>query len=438
MHWNQLTIIQLAILLPLLCQITGLLFTVSIDAYIDDKQRRILRLISLLLLGLIVENYLDMILGAQETLSPYRVLVSIYGYSVRPLLLVLSFYIFDSDRNYRNMWILTGLNAVVNLTALFSGVCFYFTEDNHYHGGPLSRFCLVISLIMLTYFVYLSMQKKQLGGKPAGFIPIFNVILIIVGIFLDFSVEFELQPVTFLTIAMINCSLFSYIWLHLQFVAEHEDALMAEQRVQIMMTQIQPHFLYNTLSTIQSLCELDPGKAAEVTANFGMYLRQNLDSLGQSGLISIQKELEHTKIYTEIEKVRFPYIHVEFDVPDVTFHLPALTIQPLVENAIRHGGWDKKDGHIRVTVKEEAGVHEITIQDDGKGFEASQLKNMGGEHIGIRNVKERIEQLCGGTLSVNSAVGEGTNVTIRIPEEERASRLDKTGNNAPENGGTKA
>ena len=200
---------------------------------------------------------------------------------------------------------------------------------------------------------------------------------------------------------------------------EHERALRAEQRIQIMMTQIQPHFLYNTIATIRALCRRDAEKAGEVAEKFGDYLWQNLDSLNIVGLIPFQKELEHTKIYAEIEMVRFDTIRVEYDIRDDRFKLPPLTLQPLVENAIRHGVRIREEGIVRVSTRQAEACHEIVVWDNGTGFDVNKIDAAEGSHIGIRNVRERIEGMCGGTLKVESTIGEGTTVTMTIPIQEK-------------------
>ena len=193
---------------------------------------------------------------------------------------------------------------------------------------------------------------------------------------------------------------------------------MAEQRIQIMMTQIQPHFLYNTLSTIQALCAIDPAKAVEITGKFSSYLRQNLNTLEFPGMISFEKELEHTRSYADIEMVRFPNIRVEYAIEDSGFSVPPLTVQPIVENAIRHGVRIREEGIIRVSAYQTEEGHEILISDNGVGFDVQTLGQNEGTHIGLKNVQERIETMCGGSVKVESRIDEGTRVTIFIPESE--------------------
>ena len=248
--------------------------------------------------------------------------------------------------------------------------------------------------------------------------PLFVTLLILGACGMDFFSSKDTQPVQYLTIAVVTACVCFYIWLHLQFVREHEAALKAEQRIRIMVSQIQPHFLFNTLTTIQALTDIDPEKASEVIQKFAVYLRQNIDSLNRESLIPVKKEIEHTRIYSEIEEVRFPSIRISYEIGDDDFLLPPLTIQPMVENAIRHGVRGKKDGWVRISTFKDGTDHVITVRDNGKGFDVDQMiqETQKGDHIGVKNVRDRVIDMTGGTFSVESTVGEGTSITIRIPE----------------------
>jgi two-component sensor histidine kinase len=312
-------------------------------------------------------------------------------------------------------WILVAVNALVYMTSLFSHLCFWIDESNHYQPGPLRNFCLFVSIALLVYMLYLSVHEHQRTQFLEPVIPTLTVVMILVSIWMDGQASEGRQPIAYLTIAMSFSCVFYYIWLHLQFVREHEEDLQARQRIRIMMSQIQPHFLYNTLSTIQALCMTDPEKAADVTGKFSSYLRRNLASLQEPGLIPFWKELEHTKAYAAIEEIRFPNIRVTYEIEDSGFSVPPLTVQPMVENAIRHGVRIRDDGLVTVATRKTDAGHEITIRDNGKGFDVRLIERADGTHIGIRNVRARVEQICGGTLTVESAPDRGVTVTIRLP-----------------------
>lgn len=409
------------VLLPLLLQLIGLTFAVLIDPYIRKKHKSVMLLIVAAVFGLIVQNLLGYLLDTGGAHPFARTVVDIWGYSVRPLIIVLFYYIVGKGKSYRPAWILTGLNLAIHLTALFSGVCFRIDENNHFMRGPLGYSCHIVSALLLAHLVYLSVKEYARVRKREAVIPLSNAVIVVAAVLVDTFVDNRSLPISYLTVAVVSSCVFYYVWLHLQFVREHEKALMAEQRIQIMMSQIQPHFLYNTLSTIQALCKLDPEKAFVTTEKFGTYLRQNIDSLSQPNLIPVKKELEHVRIYAEIEELRFPSVRVEYDTPDLDFPIPALTIQPLVENAIRHGVRIRKEGVVTVSTRKTPAGHEITVRDNGKGFDVNAAQEDGGSHIGLRNVRERVEQMCGGTLTIESAPDRGTVVTIRLPQRTEAA-----------------
>ena len=195
------------------------------------------------------------------------------------------------------------------------------------------------------------------------------------------------------------------------------NAQLAESRVSTMMSQIRPHFIYNTLGSIEQLCELDPPKAGELVHNFAKYLRGNFGELDNPKPILMSQEMEHVHHYISIESVRFPDMTFSFEMRSEDFSLPALTVQPIVENAIKHGLMKlQKGGSIRVISYETDTDYCICVEDDGVGFDTSKLLDE-KNHIGIRNIRDRLEVMVGGTLEIESTLGVGTKVLITIPKE---------------------
>ena len=393
----------------------GLAVTILNDPYIRHRPKRALLLIIVLCISLIIQNYIDDMLAAGQTKWLERTLATIYGYAIRPAIIVLVYPILAPKKRFLTAWILVAVNALVYMTSLFSRLCFWIDESNHWHPGPLRYFCLYVSIALLVNMLYLSVHEHRHAHFLEPVIPVMTVVMILVSIWMDGQASEGRQPISYLTIAMSFSCVFYYIWLHLQFVREHEEDLKAQQRIKIMMSQIQPHFLYNTLSTIQVLCHTDPEKAADITGNFSSYLRRNLSSLDEPGLIPFQKELEHTQTYVKIEETRFPNIHVNYDIQDSDFSLPPLTLQPMVENAIRHGVRIRDEGIVEVITRKQNGFHELLIRDNGVGFDTAKYEASDKSHVGLRNVRERIERMCAGTLTVDSRIDEGTTVIIRIP-----------------------
>lgn len=195
------------------------------------------------------------------------------------------------------------------------------------------------------------------------------------------------------------------------------NAQLTESRISTMMSQIRPHFIYNTLGSIEQLCSIDPPKAGELVHNFAKYLRGNFRELDNPRPILMSQEMEHVHHYINIENVRFPDMTFSFEMDSVDFHIPALTIQPIVENAIKHGLMKlPKGGTIRVVSYETDTHYCVSVEDDGAGFDTSELLDE-RKHVGIRNIRERLKAMVDGTLEIESKVGTGTKVLITIPKE---------------------
>ncbi|MBR5903635.1 MAG: histidine kinase [Clostridia bacterium] len=195
------------------------------------------------------------------------------------------------------------------------------------------------------------------------------------------------------------------------------NAQLAQSRISTMMSQIRPHFIYNTLGSIEYLCEEDPQKARKLVHSFAKYLRGNFGELDNPRPIPMSQEMEHVRHYVSIENVRFPDMTFTFETESDNFMLPALTVQPIVENAIKHGLMPlDHGGSIRVCSWETPSHYRVSIEDDGVGFDTAIL-DTDRKHIGLRNIRGRLETMVDGTLHIESTPGKGTKVLISIPKE---------------------
>ena len=195
------------------------------------------------------------------------------------------------------------------------------------------------------------------------------------------------------------------------------NAQLTESRMSTMMSQIRPHFIYNTLGSIEQLCSLDPPKAGELVHNFAKYLRGNFRELDNPKPILMSQEMEHVHYYVSIENVRFPDMTFTFDMNSGDFHIPALTVQPIVENAIKHGLMKlSKGGTIHVVSYETDTHYCVSVEDDGAGFDTDVLVDE-RKHVGLRNIRSRLAAMVNGTLEIESTIGVGTKVLITIPKE---------------------
>lgn len=203
-----------------------------------------------------------------------------------------------------------------------------------------------------------------------------------------------------------------------QHMLEAKETQLTMSRITIMMSQIRSHFVFNILNAISGMCKYDPEKADEVVVRFARYLRNNIDIMEDDKSIPFATELERLEDYVLLEQVRFgERIRFETEIETDRFMLPPLIVQPVVENAIKHGLLPKeKGGTIRLRTRNAEKTVIITVEDDGVGFDQSTPDKEGS--IGLRNIEFRLRHLAGGSLEIMSEPGRGTTVTITIPREE--------------------
>lgn len=195
------------------------------------------------------------------------------------------------------------------------------------------------------------------------------------------------------------------------------EAELKESRISIMLSQIQPHFIYNTLGTIERMCLKDPQKAFDLVRNFSLYLRGNFSELDSVTPIRFADEIKHVEYYVNIEKVRFPDMSIEYDVEATEFVLPALSVQPLVENAIKHGLMRLETGGTVKIHSYETPTHFcVEVTDDGVGFDTDAPIDE-KKHVGLRNIRGRLSAMVDGELILESKPGVGTKAIIMIPKE---------------------
>lgn len=230
--------------------------------------------------------------------------------------------------------------------------------------------------------------------------------------------------VFFYGISLVNIAMtISVLFMHITAVLEQGRQLqkkekeMYQMQVAIMLSQIGPHFIYNTLSTIKHLCKKNPEQAAKTVDEFAGYLRGNIDSLTKRESIPFSEELNHVKQYLAIEKTRFgDKIHVEYAIEEDSFMIPVLTLQPLVENAVKHGILRKLEGGtIVIRSYKKGNGHIVEIQDDGVGFQRGQIAVDDKVHVGLENVIARVGNMQNGKVEIDSKPGEGTKISIWLP-----------------------
>ena len=193
---------------------------------------------------------------------------------------------------------------------------------------------------------------------------------------------------------------------------------LQNNRIVMATSQIRTHFVFNVLNAISGMCKYNPEKADDTIIRFARYLRGNIDIMQKDEMISFDRERSHLEDYMELEKIRFgEKLQFVVDAKVTDFYLPALILQPVIENAIYHGIREKVGGGtIWLKTRRESGNVIIQVEDDGVGFVISQEYKEGS--VGLKNVCFRLEHLVQGTLQIASSPGVGTKVEITIPYKE--------------------
>ena len=210
-----------------------------------------------------------------------------------------------------------------------------------------------------------------------------------------------------------------------------------EERLRIeiawLQSQIQPHFLYNTLNSIAALSITDPGKMRILLHEFSNYLRLSFDFKNTSPLIDLEHELSLIRSYVYIEQQRFgDRLKVEWDVEDgIDILVPPLSIQPLVENAIKHGLMSRdRSGTVSISIHRREGDVEIAVQDDGVGMQKEQIEQLlsapfhDKSNVGLLNIERRLKQLFHSGLHIQSEPNLGTVIRFSIPGKKEKPNDD--------------
>lgn len=200
---------------------------------------------------------------------------------------------------------------------------------------------------------------------------------------------------------------------------------LQEVKTDLMVSQIQPHFIFNSLTAIQSLITENPAAAYEAIGDFSEFIRGVLDAVKYNSVVNVEEDLNTARGYFKIEKLRFgDELNIVTEINDTNFSVPMLTIQPILENAVRHGVRKSgRAGTITLSLNDTGYEHVIEISDDGAGFDMAKTDIDGAEHLGISNVRARIERMCGGSMEIVSSPGNGTSVKMFFPKG-----ADKDGN----------
>ena len=303
---------------------------------------------------------------------------------------------------------------IMVVVAQFTDVFYYVTPNNEFIRGKLWALAMapMPAMLLLNLIAILrrrkNLSKKHLIGLLVYMIPM----TITLTLHMFFSIEvFVVAGMALLALIMYGIILSDNME---QYMRGQQE--IAHQKASIMVLQMRPHFIYNSMMGIYYLCDQDAEKAKQVTLDFTTYLRKNFAAIASEEPIPFAEELEHTRAYLAVEQAQFEdSLFVNFDTPVTHFRIPPLTLQPIVENAVVHGLRQSKEPiHISVTTRDVGSTIEITVEDDGPGFTPADNDE---PHIALGNIRGRLEMMCHGTLTISARKGGGTSVKVALPRE---------------------
>lgn len=318
---------------------------------------------------------------------------------------------------YYTLFILSGLFIVCLLATMPFGLPFKVV-DRIYIRGPLYALFQAFPMFMLFIDMFAIMRSDKLNLQEKISLAVYCLAPLVA-----VPLQFLHYGVAATSVAMLVSMVIVYnnIFMQRNKTLVQQDNELTQNRVQMMVSQIQPHFLYNTLTSIANLCEKDPRTARQAIVDFSDYLRVNLDSLKCRQNVPFVKELEHCQTYLNFEKMRFEDdLNIIYDIQFTDFVIPILSVQPLLENAVKYGICGKAGGGtVRLSTYRADETVYVVIEDDGVGFDPTETpRDTSRQHIGLENVEYRIQQMCGGSVQVESSPGIGTKITISLPERK--------------------
>ena len=316
---------------------------------------------------------------------------------------------------------------ILLLLNCFTDILYYMDEHNYYNRAGGYWIWYANTILTFLYFGVLCVAYWE---KIDLFLC--KVIMVCVGVpVIAFILNVLIKEVVMNNISVIVSAMIVFVMFEKYKTMYAVETFRELERMQIklMLSQIQPHFLYNSLTSIIYYSDKDPQKTKTALVDFSRYLRKNLESIAREEPVPFAEELEHTKKYLALEKLRFEEnLEIVYDIEDEDFVLPVLTLQPLVENAVKHGIRKKQNAKGTVTIRtfRKDTEHVIEVADDGAGFDTDMLETCDDTHVGVNNVKKRLMMECGGRLEVESEPGKGTRCRVVLLDQPvRFERSDE-------------
>lgn len=312
--------------------------------------------------------------------------------------------------------VLWGVLFFMLIAVQFTDEFYYLTPDSQLVRGTwFALLPIPMILMMLLNIAGTVKRRKKLSKRHFTAILVYLLPMTVALFFYLFN-----YIAIFVILGMAICALMMFGLIISDNMEQYmrQQREIANQRASVMALQMRPHFICNTMMGIYYLCDQNPSKAKQITLDFTNYLRKNFTAFASEDTVPFSDELEHTRAYLAVEQAQFEdVLFVSFDTPHTLFRVPPLTLQPIVENAVKHGLNSSNDSiHISVVTAKTDSSYEIIVEDDGSGFDPVDDNE---PHTALNNIRQRLELMCKGQLIISERGGGGTSVKVTIPASER-------------------
>lgn len=357
-----------------------------------------------------------------------RTITTAVSYILRPFLILMEILIILSSRKLKIICTIPAvINGIYYSTAIFgSRIAFYINENNQWVAGKFHLTIYITNILYLLILLCISVHSFRAGERNRSIV---LITMIVQAVFVAFREYYNIDP-SYTDEITVLCILEYYIYLSSVYRQELTEKLsqkeieLKKKELDVLRGQIQPHFIYNTLNIIRSLARTNSPETVGAINSFTKYLRTHINALQSEDMIPIEKELENVKVYTDLAQTDHPgKTEMIYDLRETGFMIPALSLEPIIENAIQHG-ISRKGGTIRVSSFSDENSIFVRVSDDGSAKKDLTDKNIERLGVGLENTRKRLEIQCGGTLS-SDITDSGCTVTITIPKE-RSNRIENT------------
>lgn len=414
------------------------MFTVIVDAIIlasilleRKKQKLEYTFLVVLLMHIItaVGDLLAWTFTEMPGLNALTVTGNILTYIFNPLactgFFILVFYMLCESEHIRHgiplvlahvVFVLGVASSLLIVVNIRTGILFTLDSENNFTWGPLSMLpdnMLLVQLLLMVPILFLCRTKSKWDTAVSAALYLGTPIA---AILMENYASTLMLIYPSVTISMLLLEIMRQH--NKQQIMMQQELELSDSKIKLLMGQIQPHFIFNSLLAIQELCAENPKKAERAVQDFAIYLRGNLDAMTSTHMIPFDRELEHIRHYLSLEQADpSETFRVEYDLSVQDFYVPPLSVQPVVENAVRHGmAMRESGGVISIATREDARAYFVIVKDNGHGFDSATREQMKRKSIGLENVRMRLAAQCDGSLEIDS--GErGTVVNIRIPKK---------------------